>query len=155
MPGYRWRAIVSGVDLGAPEVIMLVLLAVLMFGPEKIPSFARKAARVYKYLMNIAGGAKDQLANELGPEFADISLADLNPKTFISKHLLDTEEISVFRETIADTKQSLSETSKELAAASAGIAAGGAELVGLLNDSSGSSLVGAAPAGTPFDLEAT
>jgi sec-independent protein translocase protein TatB len=105
--------------------------------------------------MNIAGGAKDQLANELGPEFADISLADLNPKTFISKHLLDTEEISVFRETIADTKQSLSETSKELAAASAGIAAGGAELVGLLNDSSGSSLVGAAPAGTPFDLEAT
>ena len=73
---------------------MLVLLAVLMFGPERIPPFARKAARVYKYLMNIATGAKDQLAGELGPEFKDLSLADLNPKTFISKHLLDTEEIS-------------------------------------------------------------
>ena len=134
---------------------MLVLLAVLMFGPEKIPGFARKAARVYKYLMNIASGAKDQLANELGPEFADLSLADLNPKTFISKHLLDTEEISAFRETLADTRQSLSETSKELASASAGITAAGSELVGILNDKGDGELVGASAPGTPIDLEAT
>lgn len=128
---------------------MLVLLAVLMFGPERIPPFARKAARVYKYLMNIATGAKDQLAGELGPEFADLSLSDLNPKTFISKHLLDTEEISAFRETIAETKQSLAETSAELA--SAGATTGGKELVGVLNDSSGTPLV----ARVPFDPEAT
>ena len=134
---------------------MLVLLAVLMFGPEKIPPFARKAARVYKYLMNIATGAKDQLANELGPEFKDLSLADLNPRTFISKHLLDTEEVSAFRETIADTKQSLAETNRELQAATAGIAAGGAQLVAALNDSSSPELVGATVSGTPFDLEAT
>ena len=132
---------------------MLVLLAVLMFGPERIPPFARKAARVYKYLMGIASGAKDQLVGELGPEFADLSLADLNPKTFISKHLLDTEEISAFRETIADTKLSLAETSKELAAASAGVTAAGAELVGVLKDSGSSSPVSVP--GTPFDLEAT
>ncbi|HET7724670.1 MAG TPA: Sec-independent protein translocase subunit TatB [Propionibacteriaceae bacterium] len=142
-------------DLGAPEIIMLVLLAVLMFGPEKIPGFARKAARIYKYLMNIASGAKDQLASELGPGFADLSLADLNPKTFLSKHLLDTEEISAFRETLADTKSSLSDTSKELSAAAAGITAAGTELVGVLNDSSSGELVGAGALGTPFDLEAT
>lgn len=137
---------------------MLVVLAVLMFGPERIPGFARKAARVYKYLMNIATGAKDQLANELGPEFADLSLADLNPKTFISKHLLDTEEISAFRETIADTKKTLAESTTELKAASAGITAAGAELVNVLHDSGSSSsseLVGAAASGTPFDIEAT
>jgi len=143
------------VDLGAPEVIMLVLLAVLMFGPERIPPFARKAARVYKYLMNIASGAKDQLANELGPEFADLSLSDLNPKTFISRHLLDTEEISAFRETIADTKQSLAETNRELQAATAGIAAGGAGLVGVLNDSGSSTSTAVAVLGSPCDLEAT
>jgi sec-independent protein translocase protein TatB len=138
------------VDLGAPEIIWLVVLAVLMFGPERIPGFARKAARVYKYLMNIATGAKDQLANELGPEFADLSLADLNPRTFISKHLLDTEEISAFRETIAETKQSLAETSKELATATAGATTAGAELVGVLNGSGTPSVPR-----TPFDLEAT
>ncbi len=137
---------------------MLVVLATLMFGPEKIPGFARKAARVYKYLMNIATGAKDQLANELGPEFADLSLADLNPKTFISKHLLDTEEVSAFRETMAETKKSLAESNRELMAASAGITAAGAELVGVLKDSGSSStpeLVGATASSTPFDREAT
>jgi sec-independent protein translocase protein TatB len=139
------------VDLGAPEIIWLVVLAVLMFGPERIPGFARKAARVYKYLMNIATGAKDQLAGELGPEFKDLSLSDLNPKTFISRHLLDTEEISAFRETIADTKKSLAETSAELATATAGITTGAKELVGVLNDSSGAAL---APR-VPFDPEAT
>jgi sec-independent protein translocase protein TatB len=138
------------VDLGAPEIIWLVVLAVLMFGPERIPGFARKAARVYKYLMNIATGAKDQLAGELGPEFKDLSLSDLNPKTFISRHLLDTEEISAFRETIADTKKSLAETSAELATATAGITTGAKELVGVLNDSGTRS----APR-TPFDPEAT
>ena len=137
-------------DLGAPEIIWLVVLAVLMFGPERIPGFARKAARVYKYLMNIATGAKDQLVGELGPEFADLSLADLNPRTFISKHLLDTEEISAFRETIAETKQSLAETSKELATATAGVTTAGAELVGVLNNSGTPSALR-----TPFDLEAT
>jgi sec-independent protein translocase protein TatB len=138
------------VDLGAPEVIWLVVLAVLMFGPERIPAFARKAARVYKYLMNIASGAKDQLVGELGPEFADLSLSDLNPRTFLTKHLLDTEEISAFRETIAETKQSLAETSKELATATAGVTTAGAELVGVLNNSSTPSALR-----TPFDLEAT
>lgn len=138
-------------DLGAPEVIWLVVLAVLMFGPERIPAFARKAARVYKYLMNIATGAKDQLANELGPGFADLSLADLNPRTFISKHLLDTEEISAFRETIADTKKSLADTSAELALASAAVTTGAHEPVGVLNDSSGTALVPR----VPFDPEAT
>ena len=137
-------------DLGAPEVIWLVVLAVLMFGPERIPAFARKAARVYKYLMNIASGAKDQLVGELGPEFADLSLSDLNPRTFLTKHLLDTEEISAFRETIAETKQSLAETSKELATATAGVTTAGAELVGVLNNSSTPSALR-----TPFDLEAT
>ena len=137
-------------DLGAPEIIWLVVLAVLMFGPERIPGFARKAARVYKYLMNIASGAKDQLVGELGPEFADLSLADLNPRTFISKHLLDTEEISAFRETIADTKKSLAETSAELALASTAATGAAKELLGVLNDSGAPS----APR-TPFDLEAT
>jgi sec-independent protein translocase protein TatB len=136
--------------LGAPEIIWLVVLAVLMFGPERIPGFARKAARVYKYLMNIASGAKDQLVGELGPEFADLSLADLNPRTFVTKHLLDTEEISAFRETIADTKRSLAETSAELATATAGVTTAATELVGVLNDSGTRSALR-----TPFDLEAT
>ena len=76
-------------DINAPEFLVLVVIAIVLFGPEKLPDFARKAARVLRYLRNIAGNAQDQLSQELGPEFSDLDIRDLNPKTFVQKHLLD------------------------------------------------------------------
>jgi sec-independent protein translocase protein TatB len=76
-------------DINAPEFLVLVVIAIVLFGPEKLPDFARKAARVLRYLRNIAGNAQDQLSQELGPEFKDLDIRDLNPKTFVQKHLLD------------------------------------------------------------------
>jgi sec-independent protein translocase protein TatB len=79
-------------DINAPEFLVLVVIAIVLFGPEKLPEFARKAARVLRYLRNIAGSAQDQLSKELGPEFSDLDIRDLNPKTFVQKHLLDDIE---------------------------------------------------------------
>lgn len=76
-------------DINAPEFVVLVVIAIVLFGPEKLPEFARKAARVVRYLRDIAGNAQDQLSQELGPEFKDLDIRDLNPKTFVQKHLLD------------------------------------------------------------------
>ena len=76
-----------GIDAG--EIMMLVVLGVIMFGPEKIPEMSRKAARVVHYLRNVANQATDQIKGELGPEYADLTIDDLNPKKFIQKHLLD------------------------------------------------------------------
>ena len=36
--------------------------------------------------------ARRDLAEGLGPEFADFDIADLNPRTFVRKHLLDDLE---------------------------------------------------------------
>ena len=33
--------------------------------------------------------AKSQLSDELGPEFANLDLNDLNPRALVKKHLLD------------------------------------------------------------------
>lgn len=76
-------------DVGAPELLVLVVIAVILFGPEKLPEFARKAARVIRYVRTMAGSAQEQLSKELGTEFSDLDVRDLNPKTFIQKHLMD------------------------------------------------------------------
>lgn len=76
-------------DINAPEFVVLVVIAIVLFGPEKLPEFARKAARVLRYLRGIASNAQDQLSKELGPEFGDLDIRDLNPKAFVQKHLLD------------------------------------------------------------------
>ena len=79
-------------DVGAPEFLVLIMFAVILFGPEKLPDLARKAARVVHYVRNIAGNAQQQLTKELGPEFENLDVRDLNPRTFIQKHLLDDVE---------------------------------------------------------------
>jgi sec-independent protein translocase protein TatB len=79
-------------DIGAPEFLLLIVAAVILFGPEKLPEFARKAARVVSYVRNIAGNAQSQLGKELGPGFENLDVRDLNPRTFIQKHLLDDVE---------------------------------------------------------------
>lgn len=100
-------------DVGAPELLVLIVIAVILFGPEKLPEFARKAARVVRYLRNMAGNAQQQLSKELGPGFEDVDVRDLNPKTFIQKHLLDDVE-----PVIADVKKEIT-TAKTLGSAAA------------------------------------
>lgn len=80
------------------EIIGLMVLAIIVFGPDKLPELARKAARVIAYLRRVGNDARGQLRRELGPEFDDIHLSDLNPRTLVSKHLLSSEEVADLRQ---------------------------------------------------------
>lgn len=103
------------IDINGWEVAILVALAVIIFGPEKLPGLARKAARVLNYVRNIANDAQGKLRDELGPEFADLNLADLNPKSLVTSTLLDPVKTEV-EEVKATVTQTVAETKAELAA---------------------------------------
>lgn len=89
-----------GID--ALELILLIVLGILLFGPEKLPEFSRKAARVVVAVRDIANNAQTQLRQELGPEYADLDIKDLNPKAFIAKHM--SAEVALIEETKRDLK---------------------------------------------------
>lgn len=78
--------------LGWPEALALVVIALLVFGPEKLPQAASQAGRTLRQLRRMANSAKADLQANLGPEFSNFDPADLNPKTFVRKHLLDDIE---------------------------------------------------------------
>ena len=80
------------IDFNWTEILVLGVIAIVMFGPEKLPEFARKAARIIAYLRKVGDDARGQLRAELGPEFDDLHLSDLNPKNFVARHLLSAEE---------------------------------------------------------------
>ncbi|MER5323065.1 sec-independent translocase [Streptosporangium roseum] len=73
--------------LGWPEIVALVVIALLVFGPEKLPQAAAQAGKTLRNLRQMANNAKSDLQTGLGPEFADFDPADLNPKNFVRKHL--------------------------------------------------------------------
>ena len=81
------------------ELIALALLALFIFGPERLPRVIGDAMRTLRGLRNMARNATKDLSRELGTE---VSLEDLNPKTFIRKHVLSDEEQRALRAPLDD-----------------------------------------------------
>jgi sec-independent protein translocase protein TatB len=79
-------------DLSMWKLLVLGLIAVVIFGPDRLPEIARDAARMIRQLRGMAQAAKNDLTAELGDTVGDFDLADLNPRTFVRKHLLDDIE---------------------------------------------------------------
>ena len=109
-----------GID--AIDLVLILVLGVVMFGPERLPEYSRKAARVFIYLRGIANNATSTLRTELGADYSDLELRDLNPKTFIAKHM--REEVAALDEARrelqaagASLKQTTREAEKEAGAA--------------------------------------
>ena len=75
--------------IGLPELVVIAFVAILVFGPDRLPEFARQAGRFMRQLRNLAQNAQSQLREELGPEYADLKLADLDPRQAIRKHILE------------------------------------------------------------------
>ncbi|GAA0651379.1 sec-independent translocase [Streptomyces thermocarboxydovorans] len=74
-------------DIGPLELVTLVILAVLVFGPDKLPKVIQDVARTIRKIRDFSESAKQDIRQELGPEFKDFEFEDLNPKTFIRKQL--------------------------------------------------------------------
>lgn len=81
-------------DIGPLEVVALVVLAVLVFGPDKLPKLIQDASRTIRKIREFSDSAKADIRSELGPEFKDFEFEDLNPKTFIRKQL-DNDELGL------------------------------------------------------------
>jgi len=95
--------------IGFAELMVVAFVAVLVFGPDKLPDVARQAAVLVRRGRAVATNVRDELRNELGPEYADLELTDLDPRRFVARQV---------REAMleADAAESARETSPPLSA---------------------------------------
>jgi len=75
--------------VGLPELAVIAFVAILVFGPDKLPDFARQAGRMARKVRAFANEARDELREELGPEFADLDFKDLDPREIVRKHIIE------------------------------------------------------------------
>lgn len=78
--------------IGFAEFLVIGVVAMLVFGPDRLPDFARQAGRMIRQVRGLARQARDDIRNELGPEYADFELTDLDPRRAIRKHVLEAWE---------------------------------------------------------------
>jgi sec-independent protein translocase protein TatB len=78
--------------VGLPEMAVIAFVAVIVFGPDRLPDLARQAGQMIRMARQFANSARDELRNELGPEYADLELRDLDPRTIVRKHIVEAME---------------------------------------------------------------
>ncbi|WOP17554.1 Sec-independent protein translocase subunit TatB [Raineyella sp. LH-20] len=99
--------------LGAGEIAVIVVLAVILWGPDKLPELAKKAARLIRFFRQVANDAQVTVRNELGPGFEDFDITD--PKGSVRRYVMKQGGL----DGVQDLVQTLREASDELDEAAA------------------------------------
>lgn len=58
------------------------MLAMLLIGPERLPGYVAQLRSWVKSAKRFADGAKDQLRDQMGPEFDDIDWKSYDPREY-------------------------------------------------------------------------
>jgi sec-independent protein translocase protein TatB len=82
-------------NIGWPELLVLALVGLFVLGPERLPAAAAWVANTVRTVRDYATGARDQLRQELGPEFEELrkpledlrSVRDLDPRRAVRQGL--------------------------------------------------------------------
>lgn len=76
------------IDISVEKVALLLIIAVLVLGPSKLPEYARKLGRLIRELRRMASGAQEKLRQELGPEFEDIDWQKMDPRQYDPRRII-------------------------------------------------------------------
>ena len=70
------------------EFIVLLAVAAVVLGPERLPEYAQGLARMVRELRRMAQGASKQVREEIGPEFDEIDWQKLDPRQYDPRRIV-------------------------------------------------------------------
>ncbi|GAA1853066.1 twin-arginine translocase TatA/TatE family subunit [Myceligenerans crystallogenes] len=68
---------INGWELG-----LIVVLAVVLIGPERLPGYAEQLGRAARTARDYLTTARSRVDEELGPEFKDVDWSKLDPRQY-------------------------------------------------------------------------
>lgn len=87
-------------NVGWAEILVLLVVGLVVLGPERLPDAARWIARAIRKVKDFAKSAEKQLQDDFGSDFEEFreplqqinSLRGVTPRALVTKHLLDGDE---------------------------------------------------------------
>jgi sec-independent protein translocase protein TatB len=76
------------------EFVVLLAVAAIVLGPERLPQYAQSLARLIREMRRMAQGAGEKVRTELGPEFDEVDWRKLDPRQYDPRRIV--------REALAD-----------------------------------------------------
>jgi sec-independent protein translocase protein TatB len=77
---------VFGINGG--EFLILLVVAVLVIGPDRMPEYAAKLAKMVKQVRTLADTAKVQLREQMGPDFEDVDWKQYDPRQYDPRRIV-------------------------------------------------------------------
>lgn len=74
--------------LSFEKVLIILVIAAFVLGPERIPLYAKKLGELVRGLKRMADGAKDRLRDEMGPEFDEVDWRQLDPRQYDPRRII-------------------------------------------------------------------
>jgi sec-independent protein translocase protein TatB len=78
--------------MGWPEILLIGMVGVMVFGPDKLPDLAKQAGRFIRTVRQMANNAKNDLGREIGEDFSGLRLRDLDPREMVRRNILDPSD---------------------------------------------------------------
>lgn len=78
--------------VGLAEMALIAFVAVIAFGPDRLPVLAKQAGIMMRKARAMANSARDEIREELGPDYADLELRDLDPRNIVRRHIIEAME---------------------------------------------------------------
>lgn len=75
-------------DIGLDKLLVVLVIALFLVGPEKLPRYAEGFAKLLKRGAEIARGAKDRVTAEMGPEFTEADWQKLDPRQYDPRRII-------------------------------------------------------------------
>ena len=84
-------------DINPGELLILLVVAVVVIGPERLPKYAAELARMVREVRTFARNAREQVREEMGEEFDDVDWQALDPRRYdprriVREALLDDDD---------------------------------------------------------------
>ena len=117
------------------EIVLLALIAVFVLGPDRMPEYAAKLAHAIRRLRVMAEGAKDQLKDQLGPEYEDINGRLYDPRQYDPRRIVKEALLDPLDEAIAPVRGEIDSVRGAVSTKGGATAAGAAAGVAATNGS--------------------
>jgi len=138
-------------DISGGEFLILLVVAVLVIGPERLPKYAEQLGQLAKRARMFLQETKSRVDDELGEDIKDVDWAALDPRKYDPRRIVREALLDDVMPAVTGLKRATTPRT----AATAGAATAGTAVASTAPDSAAEVAEQAADGHAPFDDEAT
>ena len=74
--------------INGPEFLLLLLIGILVIGPQRLPEYTQKLANLVREVRRMASGAREQIKEEVGIDIDDVDWRKYDPRQYDPRRII-------------------------------------------------------------------